>query len=79
MSIGTGAEVEAASGGAATEMLGLGRDKAVVVLLRGVELWSPPWKVALASQFSAQHSAASYQASESKFDGHPVRIWVITS
>ena len=49
ISIGTGAEVEVGGGGAAMEMLGLGRDKTVMVLFKGAELQSLPWKVALAS------------------------------
>ena len=79
MSIGTEMEVEAGKGGAVMKVLGFGRDKIVVVLLRGAELWSLPWKVALASQFLAQYSAASYQASGSESDGCSVEIWVITS
>jgi len=75
MSIGVGAKM---GGGTVMKTLGLGRNKMVVVLLRGAELWSLLWKVALASQFSAQYSAASYQASESKSNGCSVGIWVIT-
>ena len=60
MSIGTGAKVKAGRSSTITEVLGLGRDKMVVVLLRGMELQSLPWKVALAFWFLAQHSATSY-------------------
>jgi hypothetical protein len=42
MSIGTGAEIGAGRGGAVLVLLGLGRNKTVVVLVRGVKLWSPP-------------------------------------
>ena len=79
MSIGTGAEVGGGRGGAVTEVLGFGRDNMVMVLLRGAELQSLPWKVALASLFSAQHTAASYQASGSESDGRPVGILAMMS
>jgi hypothetical protein len=79
MSIGTGVEVGAGGGGAVPVLLGFGRDKTVVVLVRGAELWSLPWKVVLASWFLAQHSAALYQVSGSKSDGCPVGSWVIIS
>jgi hypothetical protein len=42
MSIGTGAEIRAGRGGIILMLLGFGRDKTVVVLVRGVELQSPP-------------------------------------
>ena len=79
MSIDTGAEVRDGRGGTITEVLGFGRDNMVMVLLRGAELWSLPWKVALASLFLAQCSAALYQTSGSKSDGHPVGIWAMMS
>ena len=79
MSIGTGVEVRGGGGGTVTEVLSFGRDNMVMVLLRGAELRSLPWKVALASLFLMQHSAASYQASGSESDGHPVGIWAMMS
>ena len=78
MSIGTRMEVKAGKGGTVMKILGFGKDRIVVVLLKEAELWSPPWKVALASWFSAKHSAALYQASGSESNRHPVEIWVIT-
>ena len=79
MSIGTGVDIRADRDCTITEVLGFGKDRMVVVLLKGVEFQSLPWKVALASQFSAQHSATSYQASRFKSNGCPVGIWVIIS
>ena len=66
--------MEAGKGGAVMKVLGFGRDKIVVVLPREAKLQSLLWKVALASQFLAQCSTASYQASESESDGHLVGI-----
>jgi hypothetical protein len=76
MSIGMEAEV---GDGTVMEALGLGRAKIVVILLRETELQSLLLKVALASQFSVQHSAASYQALGSESNGHSVGIWMIIS
>jgi len=77
MSIGTGVEIRAGRDCTVTEVLGFGKNRIVVVLLKRAELWSLPWKVALASQFSAQYNTALYQTSELESDGHPVGIWAI--